>query len=939
MKTPLLVSYPELDELCETYGGEECIAAYGTSIYFNIANLDDADAGSWHDAAANLSLILSIRYWDEGTDVIQVGYSTDGTNEIVENVVTKTGSGEWMWKHYALASSARMAHSVFANFGNANFRLYCDSELALTNVTLKKVNEKARAEWRITNSNPSLEGEALTIGSRVSGWTLREGYLEADNGNVKINSTLPALMLGAASAFGTGVGIWQGKDAGVYKWRVGDPAGNKAQWDGATLSITGTFYANGGTIGGFTLGADYVRDAADSFGLASTVTGSDDVRFWAGDTFANRATADFRVYESGAVYAGAGIILDAPNQQILVGSGTPRVVIDGANKRIRTSTYAAGLQGFTIESDGSAEFNNIKARGEFHSVVFSYGEVHATAGSLVVSKSAGKLLNDVTTQTSPTTFNVDIKDPDTGHVAVFAASDILRIKDGSGNDNWLTVSSVSDQTTFYRYVCTKSSGTNATFRAGAAVVDYGQSGQGYLEMTADNSDGPYYSVRTHAGSPWSATTERARIGNLKNTFGIGANNYYGFAAGDYANGNYLRYDPTNGFVIKASAGTVALDSDGLHTDILQIDDNALWLGGGASRYRSAGTVADDNSIGTIAWIDTDNVKVKDSSYASVGVTSSQVSHWLVLTNFGFALPSSATVLGIKVDFLGVASDTLVAAGAYARIVKGGTISGSDQVIPFTTTNPPTAYVEKSTASTTDLWSNTWTYADVNSSGFGVALYVNGPDTPSGVILSLDHARISVYYQTASGQVLVQTNSNYFDVLRSASTIDFKRGRALAAGLYDRANSDTTVGNTTTETTLYSKSVTANDLAATGGLRLTMTGTWLNNSGSGKTLTLRVKFGATTIFSYGFTLSSNSSTGRFEIGVTLFNTATNAQVANIVAQYFRGGGSTTLVDGYRNKTTAAEDTTASKTLSVTVQWDAAHANATTTKEMAFLEILP
>jgi len=57
------------------------------------------------------------------------------------------------------------------------------------------------------------------------------------------------------------------------------------------------------TIGDFRLGADYLRDAANSFGLASTVTAGDDVRFWAGDTFANRATAPFRLTEAGVLTA------------------------------------------------------------------------------------------------------------------------------------------------------------------------------------------------------------------------------------------------------------------------------------------------------------------------------------------------------------------------------------------------------------------------------------------------------------------------------------------------------------------------------------------------------------------------------------------------------------------------------------------------------------
>lgn len=58
-----------------------------------------------------------------------------------------------------------------------------------------------------------------------------------------------------------------------------------------------------GSIGGFDLGEDYIRDSANTMGMASTVTGGDDVRFWAGDSFENRATAPFRVTEGGSINA------------------------------------------------------------------------------------------------------------------------------------------------------------------------------------------------------------------------------------------------------------------------------------------------------------------------------------------------------------------------------------------------------------------------------------------------------------------------------------------------------------------------------------------------------------------------------------------------------------------------------------------------------------
>tara|TARA_R110000824_G_scaffold80895_7_gene203267 strand:+ start:226 stop:6645 length:6420 start_codon:yes stop_codon:yes gene_type:complete len=75
-----------------------------------------------------------------------------------------------------------------------------------------------------------------------------------------------------------------------------------------SATITGEITATTGAIGGFNIGLDYIADAADSMGLSSTVTEGDDVRFWAGETFANRATAPFRVTELGVLTATSATI-------------------------------------------------------------------------------------------------------------------------------------------------------------------------------------------------------------------------------------------------------------------------------------------------------------------------------------------------------------------------------------------------------------------------------------------------------------------------------------------------------------------------------------------------------------------------------------------------------------------------------------------------------
>lgn len=88
-------------------------------------------------------------------------------------------------------------------------------------------------------------------------------------------------------------------ETGVSGWRI--------LGDGTAEFQNGTFrgaieVGAGGTIGGFDIGNDYIRDVLNTFGLASTVTGGDDVRWWAGDTFANRATAPSRIHESGEAF-------------------------------------------------------------------------------------------------------------------------------------------------------------------------------------------------------------------------------------------------------------------------------------------------------------------------------------------------------------------------------------------------------------------------------------------------------------------------------------------------------------------------------------------------------------------------------------------------------------------------------------------------------------
>lgn len=169
--------------------------------------------------------------------------------------------------------------------------------------------------------------------------------ISADLGNITAGTiTMPTggYIRSGQTAYDTGTGFFLGNVSGVSKFSIGDGSANKVTWDGSTLTITGSISATTGTIGGFNVGADYVRDVANSFGLASTVTGSDDVRFWAGDTFANRATADFSVTESGLVTASNIVVTGGSIDATVLNGILNQANLDIANRGwSQTSVFTA----------------------------------------------------------------------------------------------------------------------------------------------------------------------------------------------------------------------------------------------------------------------------------------------------------------------------------------------------------------------------------------------------------------------------------------------------------------------------------------------------------------------------------------------------------------------------------------------------------------------
>jgi hypothetical protein len=338
---------------------------------------------------------------------------------------------------------------------------------------------------------------------------------------------------------------YNGELFGAGDLLVGDNSSGKAnlQWDASTGRLN---FRGGATTNAYISAAGYLN--ATGATISGTITAA------AGSIGGWTINADN--------IAKTGIILDSGDDAIYVGASAPRLVIDGANKVIKSSSYASGVSGFSINgATGDAEFNNIVARGEIRTAVLAYGEIQATAGTLGVFKSAGKLREDRMTQAN---FNIDIEDPATGHMQLFAVNDILRIKDTSG-DFWLRVNSAINLGTYYRYAVTLMNGSaGATIKAGAAVVDYGPSGTGFITLSADGTVGSSanITIARHAGSPWSAQTNLVRLGNLNGSYGMTLDRW-GIGLGDYDTGNFLRYYAGSGMLISSGSGRMSLANNGL----------------------------------------------------------------------------------------------------------------------------------------------------------------------------------------------------------------------------------------------------------------------------------------------------------------------------------------------------------------------------------------
>jgi len=177
-------------------------------------------------------------------------------------------------------------------------------------------------------------------------------------------------------------------------------------------------------------------------------------------------------------------------------------------------------------------------------------------------------------------------------------------------------------------------------------------------------------------------------------------------------------------------------------------DNLLFGGGETSTGpNSPGTAVNDTSpMEASDWINPGNILTSDDTYSTADV-GQKFTNYLKATNFGFSIPAGATIDGIlmEAEVKGTASSPLAIDTGVFIVKADGSIGTTNQATEafISATESYVSY-----GSSSDLWGETWTAAQINDTNFGVVYSAVG--SALVCIVSVDHIRMTVYYTTSGG---------------------------------------------------------------------------------------------------------------------------------------------------------------------------------------------
>lgn len=150
----------------------------------------------------------------------------------------------------------------------------------------------------------------------------------------------------------------------------------------------------------------------------------------------------------------------------------------------------------------------------------------------------------------------------------------------------------------------------------------------------------------------------------------------------------------------------------------------------------------------LAYSPATNVASSNNVYASATHCSccDANTNCLQLTNFGFTIPSTAVITGIKVDIERRAPVGSQVQDNGLRLLKAGVEVGNNLAVFGLNWISTDAYA--SYGGCNNLWGATWTPADINASNFGLVFASINYSCSGNVTSLIDHVRVTVCYNTS-----------------------------------------------------------------------------------------------------------------------------------------------------------------------------------------------
>ncbi len=292
-----------------------------------------------------------------------------------------------------------------------------------------------------------------------------------------------------------------------------------------------------------------------------------------------------------------------------------------------------------------------------------------------------------------------------------------------------------------------------------------------------------------------------------------------------------------------------------------------------------GTAASVAGPGAVAWTNPNDAKTGNDTHAYAGLNNNG-SAYLKLTNFGLAVPAGSTVNGVSFAVERSAPGSGDIRDTSVRIVKAGTVSGAERAsaVQWPVSDAVAAY-----GSSSDLWGTTLSVADVNDSGFGIAIAAENV-TSYGTFAKVDSVTVTVTYTPSGGGAPVNTVApSVSGTAQSGQTLTASAGIWTGAATityayqWRRCNSSGASCANISGATSATFALTATDVGST--IRVQVTGT----NGSGSSTATSANTAVVTAAGGGSVTAGPASPGTSESvtgpGAAVWASLTEAKTAN------------------------------------------------------------